>query len=209
MESISKETEAALLREYQNGNQNVFDRIFQQFEPLAMSRVRKIIANDCEHLRAELESEAKEALWRAADTFDLERDCRFSTYATKYIDTAILSMMSEQRKRLKRTKKYFQQSPVECVVGGGSDYEVEIVSTDQFPCRDESILPELTPFCNPTEHKIINMICNDEDIWHKNGNLNNASIARKQGISREAVRKALKNLRSNRHLKSRLQSLVN
>lgn len=208
MISISKEAEMALFREYQNDNKKAFDRIFQQFKPLAISRVNKLIVKDCEHLRAELESEAIEALWKAAKTFDLKQNCRFSTYATKFIDLAVNSKMSQHWKESKRIKRYFQRKPVECIACNNGDDDGEIAVTDPFPCRNESILSELAPYCNTADFAILSMICNDEGIWHKNGNLNNAAIARKRDISRETVRQALQNLRSNRPLKSRLHKLM-
>ena len=80
--------------------------------------------------------------------------------------------------------------------------------TDPFPCRTESILSELTQFCKPEELAVLGLIYSDEEVWHKNGNLNNAAIARKLGISREAVRRIITNLRTNRLLWSTICELA-
>lgn len=209
MNSISKDAEVALFRKYQTGDKTAFDKIYQQFQPLAMSRLSKLIKEDCMHLRAELQSEAIEALWKATESFDLKRGCRFSTYATKYIDLAIISKMSEFRKSVKRTQKYFQQRPLQAIAGNDSDDDGEIAVSDSFPCRDESILKELAPFCKGSnQEKLVKVICTDGGIWHKNGRINYTAIGRNLGISGEAVRQIISHLRSNENLKSTLCELV-
>ena len=89
-----------------------------------------------------------------------------------------------------------------------SDGATEIGVNDRFPCLDESTLLELAPLCKSKELAIIGLIYNDEDVWYKNGNLNNAAIARKLGISREAVRRIVTNLRTNRLLWSTICELA-
>ena len=192
----SKEEHAALIQAFQTGDERAFTKIHQQFKPLVRSRVNNLIGGDCKHLRDELESEADEALWNAAKTFDLERGYLFTTYATRCIDYALRRHIKKYRKERQHTQEYSHET-FEFVVDSNFDDGYEILVTDPFPCHDESILSELTPFCKTKELAVIGLIYNDEDIWHKNGNLNNAAIARKLGISREAVRRIIENLRTN------------
>ena len=207
MKYISKETEAALFQEFQSGNESGFAKIYQQFKPLVISRVNKLIDKNYNHLRDELESVANEALWNAAKTFDLERGCLFTTYATHCIDRAIQHQMRKYREGRQHIKEYSHEIFEECVIDVNSEGGYEVPITDPFPCRTESILSELTQFCKPEELAVLGLIYNDEDVWHKNGNLNNAAIARKLGISREAVRRIIVNLRTNRPLWSTICEL--
>ena len=206
MRRISEE-EAALFQELQSGDERIFSKIHQQFKPLVISRVNKRIDEDCEHLRDDLKSAADEALWNAAKTFDLERGCLFTTYATRCIDRAIQHQMRKYREERQHIKEYSHEIFEECVIDVNSESGYEIPITDPFPCRTESILPELTQFCEPEELAVLGLIYNDEEVWHKNGNLNNAAIARKLGISRETVRRIIVNLHTNRPLWSTICEL--
>ena len=87
--------------------------------------------------------------------------------------------------------------------------EAEISVTDRFPCSDEPILAELTRFCKrEMQAKLLETICVDEQIWYNNGQANYTAIGRKLGISGEAVRQMITDLRSNKILKSTLYKLV-
>lgn len=208
MGDTSKEEGVALIQEFQSGTESVFTKIYQQFKPLVISCVSKLIDQNCDHLREELESVAYEALWNAAKTFDLGRGFLFTTYATSCINYAIQRQMKKYRKERQHIKEYSYETFEEFVVDPNSDGDHEILVTDSFPCHDESILSELTPFCKTKESAVIGLIYNDEDIWYKNGKLNNAAIARKLGISREAVRRIMANLRANRLLWSAICELA-
>ena len=207
MRRISEE-EAVLFQEFQSGDKSAFTKIYQQFKPLVISRVNKIIDKNCNHLRDDLESIAIEALWNAAKTFDLERGCLFTTYATCCIDRTIQRHLSKYDEEKQHIKEYSYETFGQCVVAANSEGGYEIAVTDQFPCHDESILSELTLLCKPEELAILGLICSDQDVWYKNGNLNNAEIARKLGISREAVRRTLTKLRTNQFLKPTILKLV-
>ena len=200
MGDTSKEEEVTLIQEFQSGDERAFTKIYQQFKPLVISCVNKLIDQNCDHLREELESAADEALWNAVKTFDLERGFLFKTYVTSCINHAIQRQIRKYRKERQHIKEYSYETFEEFVVNPNSDDGYEILVTDPFPCHDEPILSELTPFCKMKESAIIGLIYNDEDVWHKNGNLNNAAIARKLGLSREAVRQIIANLRTNRLL---------
>ena len=208
MSIITKEEATALFQEFQNTcDETVFNKIYQQFKSLAVSRVNKLIDNNCEHLRADLESEAYEALWKAAKMFDFERGYLFTTYATRCIDHAIHRKLKKYRGERQHNKE-LNYTYENCVIDGTSDNGGEIAINDPFPCRRESILTELKRFCTQKELAIIELICNDEDIRHKNGNLNNAAIARKVGISREAVRRIVENLGTDQSLRSTISELT-
>ena len=204
----SKEEHAALIREVQNGDEKAFTKIYQQFKPLVISCVNKLIDQNCDHLREELESVADEALWNAVKTFDLERGFLFTTYATSCINHAIQRQMRKYCKERQHIKEYSHET-FEFVVDPNSDEDDEIAITDPFPCHDEPPLPKLTPFCKTKkESTIIELICNNEDVCHKNGKLNNAAIGRKLEISRQAVGRIIANLRTNQLLKSTICELV-
>lgn len=208
MKRISKEAEVIVFREFQSGDEKAFTKIHQQFKPLAISRVNNLVASkDCEHLRDELESAAYESLWNAAKTFDLERGCSFTTYATRCIDRAMRRQVRKYHEEKQYIKEYSHET-FEVVVDSNSDDCYEILVNDPFPCHDEPILSELTPFCEPEELAILGLICTNEDVWHKSGNLNNAAIARKLGISRERVRQILVKPRTNKLLESTIRELV-
>ena len=197
-----------MFQEFQNNSdERVFAKIHQRFKPLVINRVNTLVDKDCEHLRDELESAADEALKKAVKTFDLERDCQFKTYAIPCIDHAIRRQMKKYRKERQHIKEYSRET-FEFVVDSNSDDGYEIRVTDPFPFHNESILPELAPLCNPKELAILGLICSDGDIWHQNGNLNNAAIARKLGLSREAVRRIIKNLGTKQSLRSTISELT-
>jgi DNA-directed RNA polymerase sigma subunit (sigma70/sigma32) len=167
-----------------------------------------MVSSDYKHLQTDLESDVRLILWNAAKKFDLAKGCRFSTYLTRCLDNTINQKIKRHCQERKSIEKYRHETSEECVVDLNSDGGYEIPVTDPFPCHDESILPELMSFCNATELAIIGLICNDEDVWHKNGSLNNAEIARKLGISREAVRQTVVNLRTNQSLRSTICELA-
>ena len=202
------EEEAALFQEFQSGDESAFTKIYQQFKPLVINRVNRVIDKNCNHLRDDLDSVANEALWNAAKSFDLERGCLFTTYAIRCIDRTIQRQMRKYDEERQHIKEYSHETFEEFVIDPNSDGDYEILVTDLFPCYDESILSELTPFCKTKESAVIGLIYNDEDVWYKNGKLNNAAIARKLGISRETVRRIIANLRTNRPLWSTICELA-
>ena len=209
MEPISKEAEEALFGKFQSGSESAFTKICQQFERLALSYVsRRMASSDYKHLQPDLESDVRLILWNAAKKFDPAKGWRFSTYLTQCVNNAINQEIKKHCKENKHLEKYYREVPTEFVVNPDSDGDYEIPVIDPFPCHDESILLELTPLCKPEELAIIGLIYNDEDVWHKNGNLNNAAIARKLGISREAVRRIIANLRTNLPLWSTICELA-
>lgn len=201
MKRISKEAEAVMFREFQSGDEKAFTKIFQQFEPLVLSRVRmRMVFSDYKHLQPDLESDVSLILWNAAKTFDPAKGWQFSTYLKRCINNAINRKIRRHYTESEKLEEYYRKAHIEFVVDPNSDGDYEIAVTDSFPCHDEPILSELTPFCTTKELAVIGLIYNDEDVWHKNGNLNNAAIARKLGLSREAVRQIIANLRTNRLL---------
>ncbi len=208
MKSISKEAENALFGKFQGGSESAFTKIYQQFELLALSCVRRrIVFSDYKHLQPDLESDVRLILWNAAKKFNPAKG-RFSVYLTQCVNNAINQKIKKHYKESEHLEKYHRKAHIEFVVDPTSDGDYEIAITDPFPCLDESTLSELTPLCKTKEAAVIGLIYNDEDIWHKNGNLNNAAIARKLGISREAVRRIIANLRTNRLLWSTICELA-
>ena len=205
----SKEEAVALIQEFQSGDEKVFTKICQQFERLALSYVGKRMGSSSyKHLQPDLESDVRLILWNAAKKFDPARGYPFPAYLKQCVNNAISEKIKKHYEESKHLEKYDRKVPIEFVVDPNSDGDYEIAVTDPFPCHDEPILSELTPFCKPEELAILGLICNDEDVWHKNGNLNNAAIARKLGISREAVRQIIKNLRTKQVIKSTLRELT-
>jgi len=209
MGAISKESEDALLIEFQRGSESAFTKIYQQFELLALSCVRKRMRySDYKHLQPDLESDARLILWNAAKKFDPAKGCRFSAYLTQCVNNAINRKIKEHYKESKHLEEYYRKTPIEFVVDSDSDEGYEIAVTDPSPFHDEPTLPKLTPFCKTkNESKIIRLICNNEDVCYKNGKLNNAAIGRKLGISRQAVGRIIANLRTNKLLKSTIREL--
>lgn len=208
MKRISKEAEAVVFREFQSGDEKAFTKIFQQFEPLALSRVRmRMVSSDYKHLQPDLESDVRLTLWNAAKTFNPAKGCRFSTYLIPCLDNTINRKVRGHCKERECIEKYRNETSEECVVDVNSDSDTEIAVNDRFPFHDEPILSELAPLCKPKALAILGLIHNDEDVQHKNGNLNNAAIARKLGISRETVRRIIANLRTNQRLRSTIREL--
>ena len=209
MKPISKEAEEALFGKFQSGSESAFTKICQQFERLVLSYVRRrMVSSDYKHLQSDLESDVHLILWNAAKKFDSAKGWRFSAYLKKCVNNAVNRKIKKHCKESKHLEKYYRGALTEFVVDPNSDGGYEILVTDPFPCHDESILSEVTPFCKTKESAIIGLIYNDEDVWYKNGNLNNAAIARKLGISREAVRRIIANLRTNRLLWSAIRELA-
>ena len=209
MEAISKEAENALFDEFQNGSERAFTKIVQQFEQLALSQARKRMASsNYKHLQLDLESDVRLILWNAAKKFNPAKGCRFSTYLIRCINNEINQRTKKHNKESKHLEKYCREASIEFVVDSNSDGDYEISVIDPFPFHDEPILPELAPLCKPKAMAILGLICSDEDVWYKNGNLNKASIARKLGISRETVRQIIANLRTNRTLRSTIHELT-
>lgn len=211
MKRMSKREEAALFQEFQGGDESKFAKIYQQFKPLVISRVNKLVDKGCEHLRDELNSHGYETLWSAAKTFNPTKGCRFSTYLTRCVTRCVNNTINRNivkyRREREAIEKYLHQTSEECVVDVNSDSDTELTVNDRFPFLDELIFSEFAPFCNPKELAILGLIYNDADVWYKNGKLNNAAIARKLGISREAVRRILMKLSTNQHLKSKICEL--
>lgn len=193
METISKKSADALFDEFQNGSERAFTEIFRQFEQLTLSQVRMVSSN-YKHLQPDLESDVRLILWNAAKNFDPAKGRPFPAYLKRCVKNAISQKIKKHYEESKHLETYYHEESIEFVVGPSSDGDCEIPVTDSFPCHDESILSELMPFCKPEELAILGLICNDDEVWHKNGNLNNAAIARKLGISREAVRRIVRNL---------------
>ena len=209
MEYTSKGEDLTLIQEFQSGDEKAFTKIFQQFERLALSYVgKRMVSSSYKHLQPDLESDVSLILWNAAQKFDLAKGRRFSAYLKRCVNNAISQKIKEHCRESKHLEEYYRKAQIEFVVDFDSDGDYEIAVTDSFPCHDESILSELTPFCKTKESAVIGLIYNDEDIWHKNGKLNNAAIARKLGISREAVRRIIANLRTNRPLWSTICDLA-
>ena len=209
MEPISKEAEETLFGEIQSGCEGVFTKIFRLFEPSALSHLRRRMAfSDYKHLQADLESDVRLTLWNAVKKFDRTKDTRFSAYLKQCLNNTIKRKIRGHLKERECIEKYWYETSEECVVDVNFDGATEIGVNDRFPCLDESTLLELAPLCKSKELAIFGLIYNDEDVWYKNDNLNNAAIARKLGISREAVRRIITNLRTNRLLWSTICELA-
>ena len=209
MKPISKEAENALFDEFQNGSERAFTKIFQQFEQLALSRLRtRIESSDYKHLQPDLESDVRLTLWEAAKRFDCTKGGRFSTYLTRCVNNTINRKIKKHNKESEHLEKYCRKSSIKFVVNPTSDGDYEIPVTDPFSCHNESILSELAPFCKPEELEILGLICNDEDVCYKNGNLSNAKIGRKLGFSRETARRLVNKLGTNQVIKSTIRELT-
>ena len=209
MKGISKEAEAMLFQEFQRGDDKAFTKIYQQFEPLALSHMRmRMVSSNYKHLQPDLESDVRLILQNAAKKFDPAKGRRFSIYLKQCVNNAISRKIKQHYKESKHLEEHYRGVSIEFVVDPNSDGNYEIPVTDPFPFRNEPILPELAPLCKPKALPILRLILSDEDVWHKNGNLNNAAIARKLGISRETVRRTIANLSTNQLLKSTICELV-
>lgn len=209
MGAISKEAENTLFDEFQSGSENAFTKIFQQFEPAVLKHLEiRMRSSGYEHLQTDLESDVRLILWNAAKTFNRAEGWRFSTYLTRCVDNAINRKIGGHRKEREGIEKYRHETSGEYIVAVNSDGNIEIAVNDRFPCHDEFILSELMPFCKPEELAILGLICNDNDVWHRNGNLNNAAVARKLGLSREMVRRIVKNLGTKQALRSTISELT-
>ena len=209
MKPISKETEAALFKEFQSGNEDSFTQILNQFQPLAVSVVQKFMGIDYNHLQPDLESDVHLILWNAAKHFDVTKGHRFSSYLRQCVIYHIWRTIKAGRKEREHIENYWHTIPDASFKNITSDGDCEVLVTDSFACRDEPILTELTPFCEGENQKrLLKLICTDEDIWYKNGHVNYSEIGRKLDTSGEAVRQIISKLRSNRNLKSALCELV-
>ena len=210
MKSISKEAEEVLFGEFQGGSESAFTKIYQQFELLALSCMwKRMEYSNYKHLQPDLESDVRLILWNAAKKFDPAKGWRFSVYLTQCVNNAINRKIKEHCKESKYLEEYYRKTPIEFVVDSDSDEDYEIAVTDPSPFHDEPTLPKLTPFCKTkNESMIIRLICNNEDVCHKNGKLNNAAIGRKLRISRQAVGRIIANLRTNQLLKSTIRELI-
>ena len=209
MTPISKETEAALFKEFQSGNEDVFTQIFNQFQPLAMNFLSRFIGTDYKHLQPDLQSDVHLILWRATKNFDVTKGCRFSTYLRQCILNEIRRKIEAGRKESENIEKYWNEIGDASIKNATSEGGCEVLVRDSFPCSDESILAELMPFCKGKNQKRpVKLICTDAGIWYKNGHVNYTEIGRKLDTSGEAVRQMVLKLRSNRNLKSALCELV-
>ena len=57
MNRISRSAEVALFKEFQDGNDDEFTKIFNQFHRLALSFMHELLDADCKHLQTDLESD--------------------------------------------------------------------------------------------------------------------------------------------------------
>lgn len=209
MNRISKEAEVAVFKEFQDGNDDAFTQIFNQFRTLALSVMYELTDTAHKHLRTDLESDVNLVLWRAAKNFDLAKGNRFSSYLRKCLSNEIrrgIKAWRKQRGNVDICQNEVRQVSSEDV---NTDGEPEVPVTDRFPCCDEPILSELTPFCKGEKQaRLLETICTDERIWFNNNRVNCTAIGRRLGTTGEAVRQTISNLRSNQSLKSTLCELL-
>ena len=209
MERISQEEAVALIQEFQNGDEKAFVKVHQQFERLALHYVEKRLGSSgYKHLRPDLEDDVYWMLWNAAKKFDPTKGYQFPAYLKQCVNNAISRQIKNHRAESKHLEKYCREVPIK-FVDPNSDGNYEIAVTDRFPHFRESILSELTSLCQrKSESAIIDLVCSADEVWHRSGALNNAALARRLGISREAVRRVIANLRTNRRLRSAICELI-
>ena len=209
MNRISKAAEMTLFKEFQDGNDDEFTQIFNQFHMLALSFMHEFLDSDYKHLQPDLESDVNLVLWRAAKNFDLTKGNRFSSYLRRCVSNEIRRKIKAWQKESGNVgicQNGVRQMPPNDV---NTDNEPEVPVTDRFPCCDEPILSELTPFCKGEKQaRLLETICTDERIWFNNDCVNCTAIGRRLGTTGEAVRQTISNLRSNQNLKSTLCELL-
>lgn len=209
MGRISEESKNDLLVEFQTGCESAFTKIVEQFEHLTLNQVRMHMEySNYKHLQRDIESDVSLILWNAAKKFDSAKGSTFPAYLKQCVKNVIRQKIKKRREESKHLEKFYHSTFTEFVFDPSSDGDCEISVKDSFPCKDESILSELAPIFKPKELAILRLICNDNDVWHKSGNLNNAAVARKLGLSRETVRKIVRNLAKNQSLRSAISELT-
>ena len=209
MKPISKEAEAALFKDLQDGNEEAFTQICNQYQPLAMNLLREFVGTEFKHLQPDLRSDSRFILWNAAKNFDLTKGNRFSSYLRKCVLNEIWRNIKAGHKENEKIERYWHEIPDGSFKDVNSDGECEVTLTDSFPCRDESIIAALTPFCKGDKQKrLLEVICTDENIWYKNGRVNYTAVGRRLGTSGEAVRQMISKLGADKNLKSAICELV-
>lgn len=93
---LSKEEEIDLFKQYQTGNKKVREKIINSNLRLVVS-IAKLYKNRGLSI-LDLIQEGNTGLLRAVEKFKLEKDCKFSTYATLWIHQNIKRALSEDGK---------------------------------------------------------------------------------------------------------------
>ena len=104
---LSEEEERNLFIKYREGDKNAKEQIIEHNLRLVVSIAKKYSNNREELL--DLISEGNLGLLRAVDKFDLNKNCKFSTYATWWIKQAITRAIDEKR-RIVKLPVYFGQT---------------------------------------------------------------------------------------------------
>jgi hypothetical protein len=199
MSNISKKDEIRILTAYRTADDVCRSQAIQQFFPLAISQVIKVLERNpfFNYMRADLEQLARIELITVFDTYNEEKEARLTTYAC----TCIYRRLRDEIKK----EKFFQ---------GQHEF-----SDDQVSLEEDHTYSKQVPMCDSmsalrklgdmVEHKVLTtrqfQVCR---LVIESERLNKAEVARKLKISRQRVGELFRDMSTNLVLKSKLQKSV-
>ena len=96
---LSAQEEKELLIELHNGNSAARNVLIEKNMRLVAHIVKKYTSTERDYINEDLISVGTIGLIKAVDSFDIERNVRFATYAAKCIDNEILMLFRQDKKK--------------------------------------------------------------------------------------------------------------
>ena len=96
--SIDRDYERGLWLRLADGDVSAREELIVSYRPLVFWIARKIYVSD-DNLRQDIVQEGMLALIKAVDSFDPQKQCRFTTYAYHKIHGAVINLLERSEKR--------------------------------------------------------------------------------------------------------------
>ena len=138
-----KKDPATLLRKIREGNEEAFTDLCEMYKSLTEGAAEKYsagLAREDNSVKDDFRQEATLALYRAANTYDLDQDkVTFGLYARTCIRNALITMIRKAKSK-KNAKLYGEDTvPAE-------DIAEKVLSADEIDALSQKFANVLTPF---------------------------------------------------------------
>lgn len=175
--TLTEEQKIELIKKYQNGCQESFEKLFCDHKPLIVFIIQRTIVPDFIE-EEEVDSVAHEAFFNAARGYDTKRGTKFSYYVSTSISRSLWKYVEKRRFEEKKKKsiesfKYEEvSSSLECDCSGKNNIDSLIETTEMQELRSRITCLS----------KKIRMVL----IMHLQG-MSHTEIGKEIGLSRAAV----------------------
>ena len=133
---LSAQEEKELLIKLREGDSVARNALIEKNMRLVAHIVKKYTSTERDYINEDLISVGTIGLIKAVDSFDIERNVRFSTYAAKCIDNEILMLFRQDKKK---EREVSLNEPI------GQDKEEDYMFYEQIKCIDGNIEKVLAP----------------------------------------------------------------